>query len=197
MGTTYTNFDVAKFDSSLGTLTGVQVSVVQSTLAGSVDVTNSAVTATNVGTFDSTYYVKGVTSGLGYSTTASTIFDVETTPAWGSVTIAPSNTVTLTVADGQAFSVSPQNIAAAYFSTYSSVGGAGVVTFAAKNTQTISTTGSSYSVNSSLAKTATKFAVSYTYSTAAPVPEPRGVMGISVMALAWLVLRRRQSRNPR
>lgn len=196
VGTSYTNIDVPKFNTSLGTLTGVQVSVVQSALTGSADVTNNANTVTTVGTFDSYYNVKGVTSGLGYTQTAPIKYDVATTPDWNPITINPAETVTLVVVDGQSFNIGSQNIAAAYFSTYASVGGAGVVTFAAKSTQNISTTGGSYSVNSSSVKTRTQFAVIYTYTTAV-VPEPDGVVGVSLMAFSWLLLnRRRQMRTP-
>lgn len=192
VGGSYLNFDLAKFNSNLGTLTGVQVSVVQSDLVGSANVTNNALTPTTVGTFDSNFTVKGVTAGLGYTTNGQTFYEVGTVPDWNSTTINPAETKTFTIDGGQSFSIATQTIASGNFSTYSSVGGSGVVQFAAKNVPVLSTTGGSYTVDSSATKARTQIAVTYTY-TAAPVPEP-SVAVLSAMALSGMALVRRREK---
>lgn len=191
VGGTWVNFDVSKFNSNLGILTGVQVSVVQSDLSGSVSVTNNSGIPTTVSNFYSYFDVTGITVGLGYADDGASK-SVSTTPGKATTTINPSATVVFTINSGQSFSIASQNIAAGNFSTYSSVGGSGVVRFAAQNAQSIASTGSNYSVDSTAAKTTTKFAITYTYA-AAPVPEP-SVVVLSAMGLSGMALVRRREK---
>lgn len=192
IGGTYVNFDLAKFNSNLGTLTGVVVEVVQSDLVGSASVTNNALEQTTVGAFNSIFTVKGVTSGLGYTQTNGLFSDVVTTPDWTSTTINPAETKIFTVDGGQSVEIASRNVASGNFSTYSSVGGTGVVQFAAKNAPAITTTGGSYTVNGDAFKATTKLAITYTY-TAAPVPEPSSAL-LSAVALSGMVLVRRRGK---
>lgn len=193
VGGTYVNFDLSKFDSNLGTLTGVQVSVVQSDLVGSATITDNALTSLTVTGFDSAYTVKGVTAGLGYNQNSKTIYEVVTTPDWNVTTIDPSTAETFTIDGGQSFSPSSQAIAAENFSTYSSAGGTGTVRFAAKNTQSIGVTGGTYSVNSDAVKTTSQIAITYTYTAITPVPEPGSWLIVCGGLGAGLFVRRRRA----
>jgi len=185
--TTYLDFNVAKFNTNLGTLTGVQVSVVQSSLIGSVNVTNNALTNTTVNVFDTTFTARQKsTNTLGYSQSSSIFYEVATTADWNVTTIAPAQTITFTANNGQAYTIASQNIAEDFFANYSSVGGTGTVDFQSRSIPTITTTGGSYAVNSDEFATTTQFAVTYTYT----IPEPSAALlgGLGMLCL----LRRRR-----
>src|ERR1035437_6548801 len=166
----YLNFDVSKFNSSLGTLTGVVVSVDLSTLQGTATVTNNGAVTVGVSGYDTIFSVKQApSSGLGYNPSSATITDVVTTPDWNTLTIDSLESKALTIGTGQNFTVSQQSIGSSYFSAYESVGGTGTVTFQARDPQSITSTGDVFTVDSSAVGANTQFAITYTYTT---VPEP-------------------------
>ena len=91
VGSSFVNiFNVAKFNIPQATLTGVTVKVVQSTMTGSITVTNTGGVAASIEAFDSAFTAKQFTTGLGYSQTTVNINDVVTSPEWHSVTLQPS-----------------------------------------------------------------------------------------------------------
>ena len=189
VSTTYYDFHVGKFNSSLGTLTGVQVSVIQSELTGSVNVTNNALLNASVDVFNTTFSARQKsTNTLGYSTTSGTIADVVTTADWNVTTISPAQTITFTANSGQSYTIASQSISGAFFAAYSAVGGTGTVDFQARSIPTITTSGGSYTVDSSALATTTQFAVTYTYTA---VPETSSAMLGGLGALALLRRRRR------
>ena len=184
-GTTL-NFDVNKFNSDLGTLTGVVVTVTSGNLLGSPVVTNNDVLTVNLSSCTDIFAVNG-TAGLGYADDNKTRLNVGTTDSWTTATIAPSNAKTLAINAGQNTLIGSQTIAADYFGAYQSSGGAGTVTFQAQNIFAITTTGTSYEVNASSVGVNTQFSVAYTYNA---IPEPSTILlgGLSTLTL----LRRRR-----
>ena len=70
------------------------------------------------------------------------------------------------------------------------MGGSGTVTFQAKNSQSITTTGSSYTLNSGTSGANTQISVIYTY-TAIPEPSTYALMGLGALALVVAYGRKR------
>jgi hypothetical protein len=183
VGSPFVNiFNVAKFNIPQAVLTGVTVKVFQSTMTGSITVTNYDALAAQVDLFNSSFTAKQFTSGLGYSQTTVSINNVVTTPDWNNTTLAQNVAQNFNIASGQNFVVADQNIASGFWGAYT---GNGNVTFSARNGQTVTTTGSSYNVTSADAKTTTQFAIVYSFS----IPEPSTTL---LGGLAGLLLFRRR-----
>lgn len=183
VGSTWVNtFDVAKFNIPQATLLGVTVKVVQSTMTGSITVTNSDSIAAAVDRFNSEFEARQMTSGLGYTASTVTINNVVTTPDWNTATLQQNVAQTFNIGSGQTFVVADQNIASGFWGAYT---GSGNVTFSARDSQIVRTTGSSYIVNSANAKATTQFAIVYSFS----IPEPSTAL---LGGLASILLFRRR-----
>lgn len=183
VGTSFVNlFEVAKFNIPQATLTGVTVKVVQSTMTGSITVTNLAGIAATIEEFNSTFTAKQYTSGLGYSLTTATITDVVTSPTWQSTTLLSGASQTFGIGSGQTFVVNDQNIASGFWGAYT---GSGNVTFSAKDVHSITVAGSNFQAQTADAKTTTQFAIVYSFS----IPEPSTTL---LGGLAGLLLFRRR-----
>ena len=191
-GSSYTNFLIAKFDSSLGTLTGIKVFVSTAGLQGSVGITNNDTTTASIEGYDSTFNIRQAAgTDLGYGSTKSdTLYGILTLPDWSTVTLAPGGgTQVLTIDGGFSFSIADVDIASSAFGAYQSVGGTGSVTFEARNTQAVSVTGGNFTVNSTAAFANTNVGITYTYNA---IPEPSAIALLGLGALG-LVARRRRS----
>ena len=191
-GSSYSNFSIAKFDSSLGTLTGVSVFVSTAQLQGSVGITNNDAASATIDGYDSTFNIKqSAGTDLGYGSTKSgTITDVVTTPGWSGLTLAANGgQQTLTIDGGQSFDIASVNIASSVFGAYQSAGGTGFVTFQVRSTQGVNVTGGDFSVNSTATFANTNIGVTYTY-TAVPEPSAFALLGLGAMGL---VARRRRN----
>ena len=184
-GNSFGNFVVQNFDSSLGTLTGVEVQLVTSSLQGSVGVTNGDASTVLVNQFDSYLTVQGATGGLGYTTAHDTIYSVVTSPDWNTTNIPAYALQTFNISSAQNFSISSQSIASGYWGVYESAGATGTETFQVKNVQSITTTGAVYTVDSSSAGANTQLEVTYTY-----IPEPSAAL-LGGLGLLGLIRRRR------
>jgi hypothetical protein len=184
VGSSFVNiFDVAKFNIPEAVLTGVTVKVVQSTMTGSITITNTGGVASAIEGFDSAFSVRQFTTGLGYAPTTVNINDVVTSPTWQSVTnLQPGATQTLTIGSGQTFAVADKNIASGFWGAYT---GSGNVTFSAKDVQSITVSGDSFTQNASNAKVTTQFAIVYSFS----IPEPSTAL---LGGLASILLFRRR-----
>lgn len=182
-------FSMQKFNGSLGTLTGVTVSVVDSAISGSFSVTNSGLTAITVDGVTTDFRVKQATS-LGYAQVFEEITSLVTTPASNpSPTLNPTETAQFNITDGQGYSIADQNISNSYFAAYTSADGAGSVAFNIRNRAIITTSGSVYTVNSTNTTTSTRMAITYTYTH--PVPEPAAAL-LGGLGLLTLLRRRRR-----
>lgn len=183
VGSSFVNiFDVAKFNIPQATLTSVTVKVIQSTMTGSITVTNTGSIAATVELFNSAFTARQFTSGLGYTQTTVNINNVVTSPAWQTTTLQPSVAQTFNIGSGQNFVVSDQSIGSQFWSAYT---GSGNVTFSARDVQTVTVSGESFIQNSSNTKATTQFAVVYTFS----IPEPSTAL---LGGLAGLLLFRRR-----
>ena len=195
---TFLDFNVTKFDSNLGTLTGVTVVVTSANLVGSSTVKNTSDSTVGVNAIADTFFVttssavEGFSDVLGYTDGLKYRSNVATTPTQGSVSIAPGDTQTLTIDPGQitsfAAGTKTQVINPAYFSAYQSAGGTGSETFKAQNIFAITTTGGTYEVNSDSVGVNTQFAVTYTYTAAIPETSSALLGGLGTLVL----LRRRR-----
>lgn len=183
VGSSFVNiFNIAKFNIPEATLTGVTVKVIQSTMTGSITVTNTGGVAASIEAFDSAFTARQFTTGLGYSQTTVNLNNVTTTPAWQSTTLQPSVAQTFNIGSGQNFVVTDQNIASGFWGAYT---GSGNVTFSARDVQSITVTGDSFTQNASNTKATTQFAIVYSFS----IPEPSTAL---LGGLAGLLLFRRR-----
>lgn len=189
----FVDFNFGKFDSTLGTLTGVTVTIDFSNLQGSFSVVNNDATFVSISGYNSVFqFRQAPSSGLGYSTHGDTIFGVTTTPDWNNVLIAGNATQGFTIGSGQGFSVTPASIGSGFWSAYESVGGTGYVTFQGLNSQSITTTGSSFTLNSGTAGANTQVTVTYNYS-AVPEPSIYALLGAGFLALLAFARRKTAS----
>jgi hypothetical protein len=194
VGAVSTAISLAKFDSTLGTLTGVRIQADFSHLVGSIDVTNDSVGAAFLSAYNNSLSVSN--SAIGYYAVGDVIVtkgNIATTPDWHTTSIGSGLLQTFAV-NAQSYSAGQLgnftlDIASGYFGLYESVGGAGSVTLDATSAPSITTTGTSYTLDSSLAFANTQLAVIYTYA----VPEPSTMVFTILLAggMGLMVLRRR------
>ena len=183
VGSSFVNiFDVAKFNIPEAVLTGVTVKVVQSTMNGSITVTNLGTIAAQVNEFSAEFVTRQITSGLGYTQTTVDLAEVATTPDWASVSLQPNVAQDYTIASGQTFAVADQNIASGFWSAYT---GTGNVTFSARNRRDVTITSDGIDARTANAKTTTQFAIVYSFS----IPEPSTAL---LGGLASILLFRRR-----
>ena len=190
VGSTSLTFNVDQFDSSLGTLTGVNV-FVTSSLLGSADVTNSAPDGTTtVSGFESTFYAGSDDANLGYGSVKSSYLDnVVTTPDWHTAVMATGVLQTFTLGAGQNFSIAPVNVDSGNFSYYI---GSGTVSFKARDTTLVSLNGSQIILNTVDSGANTQFGVTYTYDEVSAIPEPSSVLFSGGLLCSALFIRRRR-----
>ena len=187
-GASYLAFDVSQFDSSLGTLTGVTVSVTAQ-LTGSATITNTSLATEQINGFDSTLTAKTTNSDLGYTQRSITISDVVTSPDWAATDLAPSAAQTFTFATGQSFNIASATIDPSKFANYI---GAGNVTFQAKSVNSVGFTGELYNYNGSNSGADTQFSIQYTYTpSVSPVPETSSLAAVACLISGGLLTRRR------
>jgi hypothetical protein len=178
-------FTLAQFDATLGTLTGVTVTVVQSSLSGSFEVTNTGATTFSVDKVTSDFRVRQLTGGLGYTSTFIDIDPLDTTPASNpSATINPSEAVVFDITASQGYTVADQSVGASFFAPYI---GTGDVSFEVRNRLIVSVSGASFNVDSTNTITTTQMAITYTYDA---IPEPSAAL-LGALGVLGLLRRRR------
>lgn len=191
-GSSYSDFNLGKFDTNLGTLTGVEVSVNFSTIQGQITFTNGDANPASLNSFDSTFSLRQKsTNALGFSSQTVIIEGVATTPDWNGAIVAGGGSQVFAISAGQDFLTNyTQNISASFFGAYGSVGGVGQIVFQAKDVQSVSSTGSILTLDSSAASANTKLSVIYTYNA---VPEPSTFALVTLFGAGIHFVRRRQT----
>jgi len=196
IGGSNSDFLLGKFDTGLGTLTGVEIKVDFSTLAGSVTVTSKSSSTVTVTAFDAAFTVSdpSLTNDLGFDATTTRLFSVVTSPAWNGASrtkVSGNSSQVYTIVGGQSYTFSQLNISSDFFTAYESVGGVGAVDIQAINVATIGASGGTYEVDPTATVANTKMTVTYTYSA---VPEP-GTIGLLAFAggVVLVAVRRRRA----
>lgn len=193
-GSADTSFLLNQFNTSLfGTLTGVTVTVDYSTLSGSFTVKNTGTSSATVTGYSSNIDIWGSTAGIGFSELITSLGGhsgtIITSPDWSGYYLAAGDSQAFTIGSNQSFYTNVvQNIASGNLNAYK---GSGTVLLKANNTQTITTSGSSYELTSGAAGANTSITVTYTYDA---VPEPTTVgllLGASGLGIVAAVRRRR------
>ena len=195
----YVNLALGKFDTGLGTLTGVVVTVNFTTIEGSFTVSTPGDSATpaDISFADARITIRqAATNTLGFTQLGQTAFAMTTTPGMPFVVPAPNGSETLGVNTTNVFVGNFQNISSGFWSAYQSVGGVGSVVFQVRNSPDIAVSGGIYSLNA-LAFTATAdMTVTYSYTAGpTPVPEPGtwATAGLLVAAAGYIRWRRSRS----
>lgn len=176
---TFVDLALNKFDTGLGTLTGVVVTVNFARLGGSFTVSTPA-EATEVATvLDDPAPLGRVTvrqstnNALGFTQLGQTPVAIATTPGLPFEVPAPNGLQQFAVTTTNVWTDQSQNIASGFWSAYQSAGGVGSVIFQVRNSPDISISGGFYSLNSLAFTAEANMIVTYTYESGpTPVPEP-------------------------
>jgi hypothetical protein len=195
---TFANIALNKFDTGLGTLTDVVVTVNFTTLGGSFTVGTpfDSFTDAEVESAAGRVTVRGSTNNpLGFTTLGQTAFGVATTPGLTYTVPAPSGSQLFTIASTNVFVGNSQTIASGFWSAYQSAGGVGSVVFQVRNNPDITVSGGVFNLNALAFTADANMTVTYTYNPTAPIPEP-GTWAVGALLLggaAYSVWRRRQN----
>jgi len=189
------SLNLPKFNTGLGTLTGVVVTVNFLSLDGSFTVravAGTTATLNFVGAITTLSNAPNNNLGFGLYSNQTTVL---TTPGLSTVTTGPAtNTFTLTPTN-VLFNVS-ETIANTFWSAYQT-NGSGDVFFTFQQTPIIQVTGGpgSFGYNSTLFEGHTEMTVAYTYDPSVAVPEPSTLISgalVAATALVGSVIRRRR-----
>jgi len=189
------NLNLPKFNTGLGTLTGVVVTVNFLSLDGSftVNAAASPTTATLDFVGAITTLSNAANNNLGFAMYSNQTI-VQTTPGTNTTTTGPGTT-TYTLTSTNVLLNAVQPIASNFWSAYQT-NGSGNISFSIIQTPVIDVTGGPgvFGYDSTLFEGNTEMTVSYTYDASA-VPEPSTVAAgalISVVGIVGLVRRRRR-----
>jgi hypothetical protein len=187
---TYFNFN--KFNTSLGTLNGITLTLVSSADYGSFTVENQ----TGISGFvqDPTDYLKVYNSQAGNAKIyQSSIASITTTPDTSSdngngATLAGNSTVGFTISSNSIIGGSPISLGS--LSPLSSYEGSGFVSFGAKVVPNVTVTANTFNVDSTDWLNTSVLEVTYDYTSVA-VPEPGKFLflGLGIAALALVAAR--------
>ena len=186
---TYFNIDLSKFDTSLGTLTGVTVTINEFSVQGSF--TATAVSGSgDLNFFGTTATLRQDPSNtLGFTIrngTESTDDNIVITPSVGT-TLSEGQTQTFTITEYIFLSNVASSVDSSFWSAYQ---GSGDILFQLRNSPTATLTAETAQFSNTLATSFADMTVTYTYT---PVPEPSTYgMILGGLALAGAALRRRQ-----
>jgi len=185
------NLNLSKFNTGLGTLTGVTVTVSFLDLSGSFDI--STPTATSVDFLSAagdTILIQGTNNTLGFTgyTNSTT---VTTTPGTNT-TIPASSTTNFAVTPVNVLNNLSQSIGNTFWSAYQTAGSGNIV-FSLKKNPIITVSGGSYNVDSTAFIADARMVVTYDYDPSVGVPEPStAVAGALVVAVGLVVSARRR-----
>lgn len=188
---TWADINLAKFNSSLGTLTDIQVAITNSVFGGSFTATSpSSEDTVTVNSVTGNASVRQKSSNtLGFTTVSSGAKTLNTDTSFPADVINDVLTVNITSTDG--LTLTSYTIDSSFFSAYQSVGGLGNVVFQTRVSPSVNAdVVGAAEVNNAGITTTTNLVVTYTYT---PVPEA-STYGIALggLALAAVVVRRRK-----
>lgn len=185
------NLNLSKFNTGLGTLTGVTVTVSFLDLSGSFDITTpTATSVTFLSASGQTTLVQGTNNTLGFTGYTNTT-SVTTSP--GINTFIPGNSTTnFAVTPVNVLTGLSQSINNTFWSAYQTAGSGNIVFSLTKN-PTITVSGGSYNVDSTAFVANSQMVVTYDYDPSVAVPEPStAIAGALVVAVGLVVSARRR-----
>lgn len=195
---TYVNLALNKFDTGLGTLTGVVVTVNFTTIAGSFTVTTPGDSATpaDVNSADARVTLRqATTNSLGFTQVGQTTFAAGTTPPLLFSVPAPNGSQVFGVTSTNVFVNNVQNISSTFWGAYQSAGGLGSIVFQVRNNPDINISGGVFGLNALAFTASPDMTVTYNYTASAAIPEPGtwAVGALLVGGAAFTMWRRRQA----
>lgn len=195
---TFVNIALNKFDTGLGTLTDVVVTVNFTTIGGNFTVSTpgDSFTPADVESAAARVTVRqATTNSLGFTQLGQTSFGVSTSPGLTYTVPAPSGSQVFAVSSTNVFVNNSQNISSSFWSAYQSAGGAGSVIFQVRNNPDITVSGGVFNLNALAFTADANMTVTYTYNPTTAVPEPGtwAVGALLVGVAAYTLSRRRQS----
>lgn len=195
---TFVNIALNKFDTGLGTLTDVVVTVNFTTLGGNFSVSTPSDSFTDADVESAAGRVtirQAATNSLGFTQLGQSNFSVGTSPGLSWVVPAPSGSQLFSVSSTNVFVGNSQSIASGFWSAYQSAGGVGSVVFQVRNNPDITVSGGVFNLNALAFTADANMTVTYTYNPSAPIPEP-GTWAVGALLLggaAYSFWRRRQN----
>jgi len=192
----FVNLSLGKFDSNLGELTGVVVTITFVSVSGSVDISNDTGSGTTI---------SSITTQAQFTNTA--LWSANRTLN-ATNSFSPAVPSVLDDGDSQSYTLSPSpvtntfnfstNISSGFWAAYSSVGGSGSNVFGFRTRLIPVADGPvpTFTQGANLSSTA-QMTVTYTYTGAEPIPEPSTVAAgafLTVLAAASYWRRRRNAR---
>jgi hypothetical protein len=190
----YVNLALNKFDTSLGTLEGVTITVNYATLGGSfllaapdpnLDQTvNSASGRITIR--------QATTNSLGFSQIGETTNAVTTTPSLP-FTVVGAGSQVFSVAQLTALTNISQTISNSFWSAYSSPGGVGDIIFQVKNRPDIDVEGGVFTLDGTEFTVDTSMTVTYSYII--PEPSTYALITLAALGIAGYQWRRRHTQS--
>lgn len=179
-------FTFSQFNSSLGTLSAVDLILASSVPGGSMKATNNEGILMKVDNFTTSLHLLA-NSTLGLTSYTGTPITITTSPDWNTTIVPGNSNQTFTISGGQSLIGGvPLNksISSSAFSQYL---GSGTVTFNSKIINSITATADDYGINTGSYFSATTMTLRYTYTPASPspVPEP-GQVAASLLLLGGI-----------
>jgi hypothetical protein len=192
----YFNLALGKFNTSLGSLDSVTITVHSAVLGGSfiIGAPNPALDQDYEDAAGRITIRQATTNSLGFTQLGETSFNVTTTPA-PVITVPGGATNTFSVTPLIAFTnTSPngvQSIPSTFWAAYSDPAGIGDVIFQVKNRPDITISGGDFFLNATDFTAQTTMSVSYTY--VVPEPSTRALLVLSAAGAGLVAARRRKS----
>jgi len=191
--TTFVDFGLSKFDTTLGTLTGVTLTINEFSVQGSFTATNNLGDGTLAGFITTARLRQNAVNSLGFTAQEGTA------EAGDNLTISPAPGVGYTLLQGvpQTFtltelvfvSAASTNVDSSFWSAYQ---GSGNILFQLRNNPNATVSSGDGSFNTIAATSFADLTVTYTY-TPAPIPEPSTYGAIlGGLALVGAAIRRRR-----
>lgn len=188
----YVNIALGMFNSNLGSLDSVDVTINYAQLGGSFEVgaPNPTLDQTVNSAAGRIIIRQATTNTLGFTQIGETTNSVTTTPGMP-FTVVGGGSQVFTVDPLTALTSVSQSINSSFWDAYSTPGGAGEVVFQVKNRPQISVSGGDFSLTAADFTVETSMTVTYTYTI--PEPSTYALLALSALGLAGYQWRRRRA----